>query len=129
PMIQRVVGMAGPWGRLISGGMGAIQGLAEGRGLRGALAGALGGIIPGVGGRIASAILGGGGSFDGADDDGALDALADQADAGEVDAAVAIPFGAGLAARLAARAGFGRGRLQAMPRDRALWAGARAAER
>jgi hypothetical protein len=130
PMIQRVAGLAGPWGRLVSAGLGAAQGLMQGRGLRGALAGAVGGLIPGVGGRLASAIL----RFDGADDDGALDALADMADAGEVDEAVALPLGAGLAARMAARAGFARpapggGQLVALPRHRQLWQGAREAER
>jgi hypothetical protein len=130
PMIQRVAGLAGPWGRLVSAGLGAAQGLMEGRGLRGALAGAAGGLIPGIGGQIASSIL----QFDGADDDGALDALADMADAGEVDAAVALPLGAGLAARVATRAGFARpipggGRLVALPRHRGLWQGAREAER
>ena len=44
-------------------------------------AGAAGGLVPGVGGRLAGALLGGG---DGADDDAALDALADMSDAGEV---------------------------------------------
>lgn len=97
PIVQRVAGMAGPWGRLISAGVGAARGLIAGRGLRGALAGAVGGLIPGVGGRIASSILGG----DGADDDAALDALADMADAGQVPAAVALPMGAGLAVRVA----------------------------
>ncbi len=97
PMIQRVAGLAGPWGRLISAGIGAARGLASGRGLRGALAGAVGGLVPGVGGRIASAIL----RADGADDDGALDALADMADAGQVAPGVALPLGAGLATRIA----------------------------
>ena len=97
PMIQRVAGLAGPWGRLVSAGIGAARGLASGRGLRGALAGAVGGLIPGVGGRIASSIL----RADGADDDGALDALADMADAGQVSPGVALPLGAGLAARIA----------------------------
>jgi hypothetical protein len=97
PMIQRVAGMAGPWGRLVSAGIGAARGLASGRGLRGALAGAVGGLVPGVGGRIARSILGG----DGADDDAALDALADMSDAGEVSPGVALPLGAGLAARVA----------------------------
>jgi hypothetical protein len=97
PIIQRVAGLAGPWGRLISAGIGAARGLAEGRGLRGALAGAIGGAIPGIGGRIASSILG----ADAADDDAALDALADMADARQVPAAVAVPLGAGLAARVA----------------------------
>jgi hypothetical protein len=97
PIIQRVAGMAGPWGRLVSAGIGAARGLASGRGLRGALAGALSGAIPGIGGRIAGAVLRG----DGADDDAALDALADMADAGQVPPAVAMPLGAGLAARVA----------------------------
>jgi hypothetical protein len=61
------------------------------------LAGAVGGLIPGVGGRIASRIL----SADAADDDGALDALADMSDAGQVTAGVALPLGAGLATRIA----------------------------
>ncbi len=97
PMIQRVAGMAGPWGRLVSAGIGAARGLASGRGLRGALAGAVGGLVPGIGGRLASSILRG----DGADDDAALDALADMADARQVAPAVALPLGAGLAARAA----------------------------
>ena len=104
PMIQKVAGFAGPWGRLLSAGLGAAKGLMEGKGLRGALAGALSGAIPGIGGKIAGAVLKG----DGADDDAALDALADMTDAGEVDAAVALPLGAGLAARTAARAGLRR---------------------
>ncbi|PTL81225.1 hypothetical protein [Vitiosangium sp. GDMCC 1.1324] len=99
PIIQRVAGVAGPWGRVISAGIGAAQGLLEGRGLRGALAGAVGGLVPGVGGRIASSILG----ADGADDDAALDALADMADARQVPPAVALPMGAGLAARVVCR--------------------------
>jgi hypothetical protein len=128
PMIQRVAGFAGPWGRLVSAGIGAAQGLMSGRGLRGALAGAVGGLIPGVGGQLASSILGG----DGADDDAALDALADMADSGEVDAAVALPMGAGLAARMAVRRGLG-GRQAGvpggvMPQDRRAWRYARAAE-
>jgi len=98
PIVQRVAGLAGPWGRLVSAGLGAVRGLAEGRGLRGALAGAAGGLIPGVGGRLAGAILRFG---DGADDDAALDALADMSDAGQVPPAVALPLGAGLAARIA----------------------------
>jgi hypothetical protein len=96
PIIQRVAGIAGPWGRLVSAGIGAARGLIAGRGLRGALAGAVGGLIPGVGGQIARSVLGG----DGADDDAALDALADMADARQVPAAVALPLGAGLAARV-----------------------------
>jgi len=98
PMVQRVAGLAGPWGRLVSAGIGAVRGLASGRGLRGALAGAAGGLVPGVGGRLAGALLGGG---DGADDDAALDALADMSDAGEVTPDVALPLGAGLATRVA----------------------------
>jgi len=97
PIIQRVAGLAGPWGRLVSAGIGAAQGLIQGRGLRGALAGAISGAIPGIGGRIASSILG----ADAADDDAALDALADMADARQVPGAVAVPLGAGLAARVA----------------------------
>jgi hypothetical protein len=97
PIIQRVAGLAGPWGRLVSAGIGAARGLAEGRGLRGALAGAIGGAIPGIGGRLASSLLG----ADAADDDAALDALADMADARQVPAVVALPLGAGLAARVA----------------------------
>ncbi|XXF77668.1 hypothetical protein P2318_32140 [Myxococcaceae bacterium GXIMD 01537] len=95
PIVQRVAGLAGPWGRVVAAGIGATRGLLEGRGLRGALAGAVGGLVPGVGGRIASSIL----RADGADDDAALDALADMADARQVTPAVAIPLGAGLAAR------------------------------
>lgn len=106
PMIQRVAGLAGPWGRLISGGIGAVRGLAEGRGLRGALAGALSGALPGIGGRLASAVL----NFDGADEDAALDAMADMADTRRVAGWLAIPVAAGLAARMVARAGVVRGR-------------------
>jgi hypothetical protein len=98
PIVQRVAGLAGPWGRLVSAGLGAVRGLAEGRGLRGALAGAVGGLVPGVGGRLASAVLRFG---DGGDDDAALDALADMSDAGQVPPAVAVPLGAGLATRIA----------------------------
>jgi hypothetical protein len=98
PIVQRVAGLAGPWGRLVSAGLGAVRGLAEGRGLRGALAGAVGGLVPGVGGRLAGAVLRFG---DGADDDAALDALADMSDAGQVPAGVALPLGAGLATRIA----------------------------
>ena len=98
PVVQRVAGLAGPWGRLVSAGIGAVRGLAAGRGLRGALAGAAGGLIPGIGGRVASAVLGSGNALD---DDAALDALADMADAGEVSPEVALPVGAGLATRIA----------------------------
>ncbi|WP_434299031.1 hypothetical protein [Corallococcus exiguus] len=99
PVVQRVAGLAGPWGRVVAAGVGAAQGLLRGQGLRGALAGAVGGLIPGVGGRIASSILRG----DGADDDASLDALADMADARQVPPAVALPLGAGLAARVVTR--------------------------
>ncbi|RKH95249.1 hypothetical protein [Corallococcus sp. AB038B] len=99
PVVQRVAGLAGPWGRVVAAGIGAAQGLLRGQGLRGALAGAVGGLIPGVGGRIASSVLRG----DGADDDASLDALADMADARQVPPAVALPLGAGLAARVVAR--------------------------
>ncbi|MBZ4335710.1 hypothetical protein [Corallococcus sp. AS-1-12] len=99
PVVQRVAGLAGPWGRVVAAGIGAAQGLMRGQGLRGALAGAVGGLIPGVGGRIASSVLRG----DGADDDASLDALADMADARQVPPAVALPLGAGLAARVVTR--------------------------
>jgi len=99
PIIQKVAGFAGPWGRLVSAGIGAAQGLMSGKGLRGALAGALSGAIRGIGGKLASAVLG----ADGADDDAALDALADMSDAGYVHPAVAFPIGAGLATRVAGR--------------------------
>ncbi|RKG64293.1 hypothetical protein D7V80_27510 [Corallococcus sp. CA054B] len=112
PVVQRVAGLAGPWGRVVAAGIGAAQGLLRGQGLRGALAGAVGGLIPGVGGRIASSILRG----DGADDDASLDALADMADARQVPAAVALPLGAGLAARVVTR--------QAVPMSTALGAAA-----
>ncbi|MBE4750660.1 hypothetical protein G4177_21045 [Corallococcus sp. ZKHCc1 1396] len=112
PIIQRVAGVAGPWGRVVAAGIGAARGLMRGQGLRGALAGAVGGLIPGVGGRIASSILRG----DGADDDASLDALADMADARQVPAAVALPLGAGLAARVVSR--------QAVPTVAALGAAA-----
>ncbi|MBN9682411.1 MULTISPECIES: hypothetical protein [unclassified Corallococcus] len=108
PVVQRVAGLAGPWGRVVAAGIGAAQGLLRGQGLRGALAGAVGGLIPGVGGRIASSVLRG----DGADDDASLDALADMADARQVPAAVALPLGAGLAARVVTR--------QAVPMSTAL---------
>lgn len=117
PMVQRVAGMAGPWGRLVSAGIGAAQGLMSGRGLRGALAGAVGGLVPGVGGRIASSLLGGSGM----DDDASLDALADMSDARLVVPAVALPLGAGLAARVVAR--------QAVPDGTPLGAAARGALR
>lgn len=117
PLIQRVAGVAGPWGRLVSAGIGAVQGLAQGRGLRGALAGAVGGLIPGVGGRIASTLLRG----DGADDDASLDALADMTDARQVAPAVALPLGAGLAARVVTR--------QAVPPGTPLGAAAQGAIR
>ncbi|RKG76809.1 hypothetical protein D7W82_34895, partial [Corallococcus sp. CA049B] len=93
---------------VVAAGVGAAQGLLRGQGLRGALAGAVGGLIPGVGGRIASSILRG----DGADDDASLDALADMADARQVPPAVALPLGAGLAARVVTR--------QAVPMSTAL---------
>ncbi|RKH67787.1 hypothetical protein [Corallococcus aberystwythensis] len=112
PVVQRVAGLAGPWGRVVAAGVGAAQGLLRGQGLRGALAGAVGGLIPGVGGRIASSILRG----DGADDDASLDALADMADARQVPAAVALPLGAGLAARVVTR--------QAVPMSTSLGAAA-----
>ncbi|RKH31499.1 hypothetical protein D7Y13_15095 [Corallococcus praedator] len=117
PLIQRVAGVAGPWGRVVAAGIGAARGLMRGQGLRGALAGAVGGLIPGVGGRIASSILRG----DGADDDASLDALADMADARQVPAAVALPLGAGLAARMVSR--------QAVPTVAALGAAAQGAVR
>jgi hypothetical protein len=117
PVIQRVAGLAGPWGRVVSAGIGAAQGLLQGRGLRGALAGAVGGLIPGVGGRIASTLL----RADGADDDASLDALADMADARQVPPAVALPMGAGLAARVVAR--------QAVPTGTPLGAAAQGAIR
>jgi len=117
PIIQRVAGVAGPWGRLVSAGIGAVQGVAQGRGLRGALAGAVGGLIPGVGGRIASTLLRG----DGADDDASLDALADMTDARQVIPAVALPLGAGLAARVVSR--------QAVPPGTPLGAAAQGAVR
>ncbi|MBN8233020.1 hypothetical protein JYK02_36455 [Corallococcus macrosporus] len=112
PVVQRVAGLAGPWGRVVAAGIGAAQGLLRGQGLRGALAGAVGGLVPGVGGRIASSLLRG----DGADDDASLDALADMADARQVPAAVALPLGAGLAARVVTR--------QAVPMSRTLGAAA-----
>jgi hypothetical protein len=117
PIIQRVAGVAGPWGRLVSAGIGAARGLAQGRGLRGALAGAVGGLVPGVGGRIASTLLRG----DGADDDASLDALADMTDARIVPPAVALPLGAGLAARVVSR--------QAIPPGTPLGAAAQGALR
>ncbi|HVJ14308.1 MAG TPA: hypothetical protein VM686_02665 [Polyangiaceae bacterium] len=129
PMIQRVAGFAGPWGRVISAGLGAARGLMAGQGFRGALAGAVGGLIPGAGGRIASSLLGG----EGADDDASLDALADMADAGEVDAMVALPAGAGLASRIAVRHGLGAGPRAiaggVLPSDRRAWQRGRQAER
>jgi hypothetical protein len=99
PLVQRVAGLAGPWGRVVAAGIGAARGLMQGQGLRGALAGAASGLIPGVGGRIASSLLRG----DGMDDDASLDMLADMADARQVPAAVALPLGAGLAARMVSR--------------------------
>lgn len=101
PFVQKLAGFAGPWGRLISAGLGAARGLMEGKGLRGALAGALSGAIPGIGGKLSSAVL----RAEGADDDAALDALADLADAGQLHPALAYPIGAGLASRVAARSG------------------------
>src|SRR5207248_848222 len=41
PMIQQVAGKLGPWGALVSAGLGAAKNLAEGKGLSGALQGAL----------------------------------------------------------------------------------------
>jgi hypothetical protein len=108
PVVQRVAGFLGPFGRIASGAIGAIRGLASGGGIRGALRGLVGGAIPGVGGTIARAALG----FDGFDDDAALDALADLADAGRVTPAVAAPVGAALATRVVARAGVQRGTLR-----------------
>lgn len=77
--------------------------LARGEGLRGAARAGLRGLLPGRLGAIAGRVLRG----DGADDDDALDALADLADAGEVDAFTATPVGAGLAAHGAARRAVG----------------------
>lgn len=124
PAIQRIVGFAGPFGRLAAAGIGAVRGLASGGGWRGALAGAIGGAVPGIGGRIASMVLRG----NGADDDAALDALADMTDAGQVPAAVALPIGAGLAARVATRQGLERQGTATQAVARA-WPAARAAER
>ncbi|QSQ12813.1 hypothetical protein [Myxococcus landrumensis] len=124
PIIQRVASVAGPWGRVVSAGIGAARGLMEGRGLRGALAGAVGGLIPGVGGRIASSILRG----DGADDDASLDALADMTDARQVPASVALPLGAGLAARVVSRQAVRPGTPLGAAAQGALRARARAAE-
>ncbi len=103
PMIQKVAGMAGPWGRLVSAGIGGVRGLMSGKGLKGALQGAVTGLIPGGAGSMVAGLL----RADGLDDDAALDALADMTDAGEVDPAVALPLGAGLAARVIARRGIG----------------------
>lgn len=124
PFLQRVVRNLGPWGSLTAAGIGAVQGLASGRGLRGALAGAIGGAIPGIGGRLASMVLRG----DGADDDAALDALADMADAGQVPGAVALPVGVGLVTRMATRNGLHRlgSSARVVPQ---VWPGARQAER
>lgn len=124
PAIQRIAGFAGPWGRLFSAGIGAIRGLASGGGLRGALAGAVGGLVPGMGGRLASMVLRG----NGADDDAAMDALADMADARRIPAAVALPVAAGLAARTVARQGLQRAGVLA-PRTALVLPAARAAER
>lgn len=124
PMIQRVVGMAGPWGRLISAGIGAARGLAEGRGLRGALAGAVSGAIPGIGGRIAGALLRG----DGADDDASVDLLADMAQTRQVAPALALPMGAALATRAATRQAMQLAGSAATPCTQGVWNQARALE-
>jgi hypothetical protein len=81
PMVQKVAGFAGPWGRLVSAGLGGVQGLMEGKGLKGALQGAVGGLIPGAGGAIAQNLLGSVLSADAAEDDAAVDAMADLFDA------------------------------------------------
>lgn len=124
PMVQRVAGLAGPWGRLVSAGIGAARGAAAGGGLRGAFAGAISGAIPGIGGQLASAVLGG----DGADDDAALDALADMADAGQVHPAVALPLGAGLAARAATRQAMHHVGYAAPPAAHPVWMRGRSVE-
>lgn len=103
PVLSRVAGMLGPWGRVVSAGLGAVSGLMRGQGLRGALAGAVGNLVPGIGGRLASSLLGG---RQGMDDDASLDALADLADAGEVPGVVALPLGAALATRSIVRRRF-----------------------
>jgi hypothetical protein len=187
PMIQQVAGKLGPWGMLVSGGLGAARALAEGKGLGGALQGALGGVtagIPGVGsvlsklggaggmlGGLAQAVGGGGGGGplasilgavggkgplgsvlgalapsggaggglagilgglfgggDGADDDADLDALADLADARRVLPAIALPLGAGLAARAVARKGCPSA-ARTMGRRPQFWRPAQAAQR
>lgn len=101
PMLSRVVRYAGPWGRVAAAGLGATQALLEGRGWRGAIVGAAGAALPGPAGRIAASLLRG----DGADDDAALDALADLADTRAVGAEVALPMAAALATRMIVRRG------------------------
>lgn len=175
PAVQGVLGRLGPWGMAASAGLGAIRGVAQGQGLRGALRGAAGGLtagIPGVGAvlsrlggaggllrGVAAAAGGGGGNAssvvrnvlgtlapsggagaglagmlggvlqgDAADDDAALDALADEADARRMPAGVVLPIGAGLAIRVVAQHG---SRVSAQPAARrsATWTAARAGER
>lgn len=116
PFVQRFARFVPGWGKLISAGLGAAQGLLEGRGLKGALAGALSGVVPGLGGKLAQAVLRG----DAAEDDASLDALADLADAGYADGAVALPAGAGLAVRVAVRGGLA-GTVPASARPAEAW--------
>ncbi len=81
PMVQNVAGYAGPWGRLVSAGIGGVQGLLDGKGLKGALSGAVGGLLPGAAGNVAQGLLSGVLGGDGAEDDAAVDAMADLFDA------------------------------------------------
>jgi hypothetical protein len=104
--------------------MGALGG---GKGPLGSVLGALapsGGVAGGLGGLLGG-LFGGG---DGADDDADLDALADMVDARRVLPAVALPIGAGLAARAVARKGCPSA-ARTMGRRPQFWRPARAAER
>ena len=90
----------------------------------------LGSLLGGGAGRGGlSGILGGLLGGQGFEEDAALDALADMADSGEVDEMVATPIGAGLAARVIARAGIQRGGALGPRARRALYARIRRAER
>ncbi len=77
PMVQKVAGAAGPWGRLVSAGLGGVQGLMDGKGWKGALQGAVGGLLPGAAGSAVTGLLGNVLNAD----DAAVDAMADWADA------------------------------------------------
>jgi len=118
--IQRIAKVAGPWGRVVAAGIGGARGLLSGGGWKGALRGAVQGALPGVAGKAISGLL----RADGLDDEAGLDALADLVDAGQIPRAVALPIGAGLAARAMARRGIAAAQMRtasAQARVRGMW--------